>query len=56
MIGICGIFAGIYYCFSKKDNPASREDDQEDGDDPDYSTDFADLSNLKFSRHYVDLR
>ena len=57
LIGIASVAIGIYYYFTKKKHSSNTEkalnsfsEEEED------STDFLDLSSLKFSRHYVDLR
>ena len=54
LIGIASVAAGIYYYLTKKKHSLTPQ--EEPSDEEDDSTDFLDLSNLKFSRHYVDLR
>ena len=56
LIGLGTVIAGIYYFFSKQ-NKNNLEKELADKEEEDLeTTDFFDLSNLKFSRHYVDLR
>ena len=56
LIGFTAVIAGIYYFFSKKNkNNLEKEPSTVEEEDLE-TTDFFDLSSLKFSRHYVDLR
>ena len=57
IIGIITVGAGIYYYFSGKKKEYIFQDspEEEEADSIHYS-DALDLSSLKFSRHYVDLR
>lgn len=57
LIGLASVLAGIYYFFQKKKqsqlNCVAEKNEKDEAED---IVDFLDLSNLKFSRHYVDLR
>ena len=59
LAGIAAILAGIIYFISnKKKNTEVMEDDEEFETEEEHldAVDALDLSSLKFSRHYVDLR
>ena len=57
IMGLITIGAGIYYYFSgKKKEDTSQDSPKEDESDTIHYSDALDLSSLKFSRHYVDLR
>lgn len=58
LAGIATFIAGIVYFINsvrKTDDESVEEDDFEEEEHLDYM-DALDLSSLKFSRHYVDLR
>lgn len=58
LAGIAAFIAGIVYFINsvrKTDDDSVEEDDFEEEEHLDYM-DALDLSSLKFSRHYVDLR
>lgn len=58
LAGIAASIAGIVYFINsvrKNDDDSLEEDDFEEEEHLDYM-DALDLSSLKFSRHYVDLR
>lgn len=57
IISLVTVGAGIYYYFrsKKKENISQDSPEENEPDSIDYS-DALDLSSLKFSRHYVDLR
>ena len=55
LIGLGTVIAGIYYFFSKKNKNNLEKELLAEEEDLE-TTDFFDLSSLKFSRHYVDLR
>lgn len=55
--GLAAIGAGAYYYLkSKKKESISEDPSEEKKEEPVNYFDAVDLSNLKFSRHYVDLR
>ena len=55
--GITAICIGVYYFFTKKKVEKELWEDENDDDfDSMDLKDMLDFSNLKFSRHYVDLR
>ena len=56
LIGLVTFLGSIYYFFSKKKKAPAPDEEQNFKEDFVEDTDFFDLSNLKFSRHYVDLR
>lgn len=59
LAGIATIIAGvIYFVNSKKKKAEILEEENESETEEDHldAMDALDLSNLKFSRHYVDLR
>lgn len=59
LAGIAAVIAGVVYFINSKKKSDTVEDDNEfeteDDEDLD-AVDALDLSSLKFSRHYVDLR
>ena len=59
LAGIAAVIAGVVYFINSKKKNDTVEDDNEfkTEDDEDLAAvDALDLSSLKFSRHYVDLR
>ena len=59
LAGIVAVIAGVIYYFNnKKAKDDAYEEEEEDTVEEDHldATDALDLSSLKFSRHYVDLR
>lgn len=59
LAAIASFIAGVIYFihYKKKRNPISEEDDDfEEEEETLDAGDALDLSSLKFSRHYVDLR
>ena len=56
LIGITTLIAGIVYCISNKKKNADLHGEDETEDDDLDAMNTLDLSSLKFSRNYVDLR
>lgn len=58
LAGIAAVVAGIIYFINskKKDNTVEDDIEPETEEDNLDAVDALDLSSLKFSRHYVDLR
>lgn len=59
LAGIAAVIAGVVYFINskKKSDPVEDDNEFETEDDEDLdAVDALDLSSLKFSRHYVDLR
>ena len=59
IVAIASVIAGVIYFINNKKNKVAL-DDEEEGNEPKEehldAADALDLSSLKFSRHYVDLR
>lgn len=59
IVAITSVIAGVIYFINNKKNKVAL-DDEEEGTEPEEehldAADALDLSSLKFSRHYVDLR